>query len=246
MKLTAAAYRFALVTVAAAIVPAAGRAQTPTPATTDLPSFTTIGSGANPALGQDGGFTDVAGTAGTNPGWSLFRYGTAGSGSGRLRITAVSTSPASEAYWTAAPASPNLSAAPAGFIASASGSWVIITPKGGATAPLQVTVDDLSPTTFLPLTDPAQLAAYDARLNEVLRFDASHWYDPSTGGPIDPSVGTFSYGFTDFDATLGYRSIELRYTPVPEPSRILGAAAVALAVVGSVRRGPARVNNSPR
>jgi hypothetical protein len=246
MRLTAAACRFALVSLAAAVLPAASLAQAPTPSTTDLPSFTTIGSGANPALGQDGGFTDVAGTAGTNPGWSLFRYGTAGAGTGRLRITAVSTSPASETYWTAAPASPNVSSAAAGFSTSASGHWVIITPKSGATAPLQVTVDDLSPPTFLSLTDPAQLAAYNARLNGVLKFDPSHWYDPSTGAPIDPSVGTFSYGFTDFDATLGYRSIELRYTPVPEPSRILGAAAVAMAVVGTIRRRSALVNRSPQ
>src|SRR5262245_5801033 len=151
MKLTATARRLALALLAAFALPAASRAQAPTPSTTDLPSFTTIGPGANPALGQDGGFTDTTGAAGTNPGWSLFRYGTAGSGSGRLRVSAVSTSPASEAYWTAAPASPNLSAAAAGFSTSASGHWVIITPKSGATAPLQVTVDDLSPTTFLAL-----------------------------------------------------------------------------------------------
>src|SRR5947199_126193 len=83
----------------------------------------------------------------------------------------------------------------------------------GLAGPLQVTVADSSPNTFLPLTDQAQLGTYNARLNQVLKFDSTHWYDPATNQPIDPSAGIFSYGFTDFDATLGYRSIQLQFTP---------------------------------
>src|SRR5262245_31056722 len=89
-----AASRFAPAVLVVAVLAGAGRAQPPTPTTVDLATFTTVASGANPALGQDGGFTDAMGAAGANPGWTLFSYGAAGSNSGRFRISAVSTSPA--------------------------------------------------------------------------------------------------------------------------------------------------------
>jgi hypothetical protein len=236
-RANAAAFVLALLTTA---VPCgAGRAQPPTPSTNDLPSFFTIGTGASPAFGQDGGFTDAAGTAGTNPGWSLFRYGTANSSSGRLRVTAVSTSPATLTYWTATPAEPNLSAAAMHFDTSTAAGWTVVTAKTGASAPLQITVDDNSPTTFLALTDPSQLGAYNARLNQVLKFDASEWYDPATNAPISAAAGTFSFGFTDFNATLGYRSIQLQFapaTPVPEPTGLLALATLAIGAVGAIRR----------
>jgi hypothetical protein len=232
-RANAAAFALVLLTAVA------GYAQPPTPATNDLPSFFTIGSGASPAFGQDGGFTDAAGTDGGNPGWSLFRYGTAGSSSGRLRITAVSSSPATTSYWTATPGDPNLSAAAMHFDTSTAANWTIVTAKTGASAPIQITIDDNSPTTFLALTDPSQLGAYNARLNQVLKFDASEWYDPATGAPISAAVGTFSFGFTDFNTTLGYRSVQLQFvpaTPVPEPTGVLVLAALAIGTVGSVRK----------
>lgn len=208
-------------------------AQPPTPATQDLGNFTTVVTD----FGQDGGFTDGAGAAGTNPGYTLFRYGTAGGSSGRLRITAPSDSPASLRYWTANPAAPNTSAAPAGFSASAAGAWTVITPKPGSTSPLQVTDADGS-ATYLPLTDSGQLGAYNARLNAVLKFQADQWYDPATGGVIAPSAGTFGYTFADFDAGLGYRSVRLTFTPtpVPEPAGPLAAAGLVLLVAGRASR----------
>jgi len=238
-----AVHPLALALLGAGLASAAS-AQPPTPSTVDLANFTTIASSANPALGQDGGFTDATGTAGANPGWTLFRYGTAGSSSGRLRITATSTSAATETYWTATPTASNTSAPPLHFSTATTASWVIITPKPGSTSPLQVTDSDGS-STFLLLTDQSQLGAYNTRLNQVLLFDVTHWYDPGTGQPIAPSVGTFTYGFTDFDQTLGYRSIQLTFTPAPEPATILAWAAAGLGLVALRRRRAAARTGRP-
>lgn len=220
------------VSAVAATAAAQLNSQPPTPTTIALSSFFTVGPSGS--LGQDGGFTNALGTAGTNPGWTLFTYGTAGGG-GRFRINATSDSPASVVYWTATPTSPNTSAAALNFNAGFPGQWRFVTASSGTTAPIEVTVSN-GATTYLPLNNPADLTLYNARLNEVFDFDAQKWIDPTTNTAIAPVAGSFEWTFANFDNGR-YRSIDLVYTPVSEPAGLLAlGVAVALGWPVMMRR----------
>jgi hypothetical protein len=229
-------HRFLLATTLAATLTAFAHAQLPTPTIVDLPGFTTISGNAN--LSQDGGFTATAsasGVAGQNPGWTLFTYGTNGGPSNeRLRINAPSTDPASTQYLTSIPTNQSVAAAPLGFSVTTAYAWTIINAATGTNASLQVSIDDNNLTTYLPLNNTGNLASYNARLNDVFKFNSSEWIDPNTNAPISASVGTFSYTFSNFDPAFSggrYRGIDLVYTPVPEPLFALAAAGLAFGLI---------------
>ncbi|MFO0936404.1 MAG: PEP-CTERM sorting domain-containing protein [Gemmataceae bacterium] len=134
-----------------------------------------------------------------------------------------------------------MSAPPAGFDTSVPYSWRIIDPKAGNSATLQVKANDIvGDTTILSLSSatPEDLAIYNARLNQIFKFESEKWIDPNTNAAIDVDpasmmqVGTFSYSFSNYDTNMNqYRSIDLVYTPVPEPTLMLTAGAAVLAIM---------------
>ena len=89
-------------------------------------------------------------------------------------------------------------------------------------------------TTYFDLTNMANKAPAEARLNQALRFDASQFIDPATGNAIvttgSNAVGSFAFALDAYNATTGYQNIVLNYTPspVPEPTSLLALSAAGL------------------
>jgi hypothetical protein len=233
----------AVVLLAGALAPKAN-GQT-TPATFNVASNFLVAPGATTLNGSSGTLTSATGGVGVNPGWTYNAYGVANSSSGSLTINSTTANPATLKYFTSDPGSPSVSAAPVNFSDLQSYNWTIIGPKSGATGPLYIRADDatsVNPGTgagAMPLNVQANLVTYNARLNAIYKFDATSWIDPATGVAIDVSgfgqVGGFSYTFSGWDGT-SYRSIDLVYTPVPEPGVVLLVAGLGGLVCRHVRR----------
>jgi X-X-X-Leu-X-X-Gly heptad repeat protein len=233
----------AVVLLVGAVAPKANGQATPT--TFNLAPTVQVASGATTLNGSSGTLTSGLGAVGANPGWTYHAYGVASSSAGSLTINSTSASPASLKYFTSDPGNPTVSAAPVNFSNLQPYTWTIIGPKPGSTAPLYVRADDATGVNFttgagaLPLNVQTDLATYNARLNAIYKFDATSWIDPATGVAIDISglgkVGDFSYSFSGWDGT-SFRTIDLVYTPVPEPGIVLLVAGLGGLACRHVRR----------
>jgi hypothetical protein len=233
----------AVVLLAGAVAPKASGQATPT--TFNVASNFLVSPGATTLNGSSGTLTSAMGALGGNPGWTYHAYGVAGSSSGSLTINSTTATPASLKYFTSDPSNPTVSAAPASFSDLQPYTWTIIGPKLGATGPLYIRADDatsVNPGTgagAISLNVLANLDTYNARLNAIYKFDATSWIDPATGVAIDVSslgkVGDFSYSFSGWDGT-SFRSIDLVYTPVPEPGIVLLVAGLGGLACRHVRR----------
>jgi hypothetical protein len=223
-----------------------------TPATFNVASNFLVAPGATTLNGSSGTLTSATGIAGTNPGWTYHAYGIANSSSGSLTINSTTANPASLKYFTSDPGNPTVSAAPVNFSDLQPYNWTIIGPKTGATGPLYVRADDAVGVTVstgagaMPLNVLTDLGLYNARLNAIYKFDATSWIDPATGVAIDTSsvvhVGDFSYTFSGWNGT-SFRTIDLVYTPVPEPGVVLLVAGLGGLACRQVRRRLRRTPN---
>lgn len=199
----------------------------------------------NGGLGLDGQITATPGTAGSSSpgsgGFTLFTYGDpSGSGGNNLTITATGGSggaPGTVKYWTSSSAADNVSGvAPDGFSLSTAVTWGIIRREPGApnNDRIELQVANNTPGVYFALDNSGgaeSLAVYNARLNDVLKFDATQFYK-ATGVPIVVGTdGDFSFTFSNFSGGQ-YRGIDLVFTPVPEP---FGLFAVGLAGMYGMR-----------
>jgi hypothetical protein len=235
-------YAAAVLLVGAVALRANGQA---TPTTFNVASNFLVSPGATTLNGSSGTLTSATGLAGSNPGWTYHAYGVDSSSSGSLTINSTTANPASLKYFTSNPGNPTVSAPPVNFSNTQSYNWTIIGPKPSAAAPLYIRATDatsVNPSTgagAMPLNVLADLATYNARLNAIYKFDATSWIDPATGVAIDTSgfdrVGDFSYTFSGWNGT-SFRTIDLVYTPVPEPGAVLLVAGLGVLACRHVRR----------
>jgi len=179
--------------------------------------------GGNSASTISGTFKSATGTAGTATGWTLFTYGDGVIPESnaiyieatvltkdRINLTTVNSANVAGSTSTLAD-----------FDKNQSYSWKLLTNQFAGGRIYLGTVDEQpvdvnDPTTFFDLTNPANKAAAEARLNSVLVFDNSAFRD-FEGTLITTAIGNFWYTFEDFNPTEGYQSIHLNYAPVPEP-----------------------------
>jgi hypothetical protein len=177
--------------------------------------------------------TSISGTAGANPGYTLFTYGDPGSPNQNLDITATTGNNNTLKIWSAASSNQTLNAVADGFLSTAPASWNILQKEAGATAIIRLEISNGS-NTFFALDDQSQLGTYNTRLNAVLATDFSNFYK-SAGTPVTAADGIFSYTFSNWDGAR-YTGMTLNYTPVPEPATMLGLAAVGFGLLGWRRR----------
>jgi autotransporter-associated beta strand protein len=210
------------------------------------PSFTggsTTGGDFNNATGTVGGFAAPANNNTNNSGWSAIEFGnSANTASGLTLQRAAAGAVKWQFRTTANDGIGDTPGNPANFSASAPFQWLIFRPRtnAGATNPTPtLPTDQINTVATITLLDTtgATLANTNANLNQVLAFDASLFRDPSTGLPISPSAGLFSFAFgADLIGRPG-TTITLIFTPVPEPTVTFGfAGLMAFAAGHGLRR----------
>jgi hypothetical protein len=238
---------FTLSVIGATAVPAVSPAQVAAPTTVNS-LIVSVGSGGILA----GTMSNATGAAGT--GYSTRVYGTATPGPlfDRLRIDAFVGTPGNIRFDTrtvassASAAPDNLSTLPGTGPFGGDYRWTVFQPTAGDTSSTVRFRDNAG--VFVNPTNFGDLATYNTQLNNVLRFapeflSASQpgFINPDTGAPIVPGTATtypgfFRFEFTNFVAGIGFRNVDLVYTPVPEPGLILGLSAAALGVARLRRR----------
>jgi hypothetical protein len=209
------------------------------------PSFfgaATVGGDLNNATGTVGGFPAPANGNTTNSGWSAIEFGNSANTASGLTLQRGA---AGAVRWqfrtTLNDGIGDTPGSPASFDHSTPFQWVIFRPRtnaGAANPNPTLASDQLKTVATITLLDAtgATLANTDANLNQVLTFDASLFRDPATGTAISPGVGTFGFAFgSDLTGRPG-TVISLTYTPVPEPTGLLVAAAGAAWIGCRLRR----------
>jgi fibronectin-binding autotransporter adhesin len=205
------------------------------------PSFTggsTTGGDFNNATGTVGGFPAPANNNTNNSGWSAIEFGnSANTASGLTLQRAAAGAVKWQFRTTVNDGVGDTPGNPANFSAAAPFQWLIFRPRtnaGAANPTPTLPTDQINTVATITLLDStgATLANTNANLNQVLAFDASLFRDPATGLPISPSVGLFSFAFgADLIGRPG-TTINLIFTPVPEPMVTFGFAGLMVFATG--------------